>query len=96
MTAQKTDNAMDNAGDKTKDAAAKTKLAASDTAITTKVKAGLVKEPDLESLGIHVETEKGVVMLSGFVNSKAEADKAVKVAKGVDGVSTVKSAIKVK
>ncbi|MCS0589728.1 BON domain-containing protein [Massilia norwichensis] len=96
VSAQKTDNALDNAGDKTRDAAAKTKLAASDTAITTKVKAGLVKEPDLESLGIHVETEKGVVMLSGFVNSKAEADKAVKVAKGVEGVSTVKSAIKVK
>jgi osmotically-inducible protein OsmY len=95
-TADKTDNTLDKAGDKTKDAAASTRLAASDTAITTKVKAGLVKEPDLESLGIHVETEKGVVMLSGFVNSKAEADKAVKVAKGVDGVSTVKSAIKVK
>ena len=96
VSAQKTDNAMDNAGDKTRDAAGKTKLAASDTVITTKVKAGLVKEPDLESLGIHVETEKGVVMLSGFVNSKAEADRAVKVAKGVDGVSSVKSAIKVK
>ncbi len=96
VTAQKTDNAVDNAGDKTRDAASKTKLAASDTAITTKVKAGLVKEPNLESLGIHVETEKGVVMLSGFVNSKTEADKAVKVAKGVDGVTSVKSAIKVK
>jgi osmotically-inducible protein OsmY len=96
VTTQKTDNAMDNAGDKTRDAAVDTRLAASDTAITTKVKAGLVKEPNLESLGIHVETEKGVVMLSGFVNSKAEADKAVKVAKGVDGVATVKSAIKVK
>jgi osmotically-inducible protein OsmY len=95
-TAQKTDNAMDTAGDKTRDAGANTKVAASDTAITTKVKAGLVKEPNLESLGIHVETEKGVVMLSGFVNSKAEADKAVKVAKGVDGVTSVKSAIKVK
>nr|WP_052170884.1 BON domain-containing protein [Massilia sp. JS1662] len=98
--AQKTDNAMDRAGDqtadKTGDAAGKTRMAASDTAITTKVKAGLVKEPNLDSLGIHVETEKGVVMLSGFVNSKAEADKAVKVAKGVDGVASVKSAIKVK
>jgi hyperosmotically inducible periplasmic protein len=98
--AQKTDNAMDRAGDqtadKTRDAAGKTRMAASDTAITTKVKAGLVKEPNLDSLGIHVETEKGVVMLSGFVNSKAEADKAVKVAKGVEGVSSVKSAIKVK
>jgi osmotically-inducible protein OsmY len=96
VTAEKTDKAMDRTGDKTKGAATKTKLAASDTAITTKVKAGLVKEPDLESLGIHVETEKGVVMLSGFVNSKTEADKAVKVAKGVDGVTSVKSAIKVK
>jgi len=94
--AQKTDKAMDQAGDKTKDATASTRVAAADTAITTKVKAGLVKEPDLSSLGIHVETEKGVVMLSGFVNSKAEADKAVKVAKGVDGVSKVKSAIQVK
>jgi osmotically-inducible protein OsmY len=60
------------------------------------VKADLIKEPNLESLGIHVETEKGVVMLSGFVNSKAEADKAVKIAKGVEGVTSVKSAIKVK
>ena len=105
--AQKTDNAMERAGDstrqaastaadKTKDVTAGTRVAAADTAITTKVKAGLVKEPDLSSLGIHVETEKGVVMLSGFVNSKAEADKAVKVAKGVDGVSNVKSAIQVK
>ena len=98
--AQKTDNAMDRAGDqtadKTRDAAGKTRVAASDTAITTKVKAGLVKEPNLDSLGIHVETEKGVVMLSGFVNSKEQADKAVKVAKGVEGVSSVKSAIKVK
>jgi osmotically-inducible protein OsmY len=47
-------------------------------------------------MGIHVETEKGTVMLSGFVDSKAEADKAVKVAKDVEGVTTVKSAIKVK
>lgn len=93
---QKTDNAMDRAGDKTRDVAASTRVVAADTAITTKVKAGLVKEPDLKSLGIHVETEQGVVMLSGFVNSKTEADKAVKVAKGVDGVSKVESAIKVK
>ena len=98
--ARKTDNAMDRTGDetadKTRDATGKTRLAASDTAITTKVKADLVKEPNLDSLGIHVETEKGVVMLSGFVNSKEQADKAVQVAKGVDGVTSVRSAIKVK
>jgi len=94
--AEKTEGATAVAADKTRDATAKTRVALADTAITTKVKAGLVKEPDLESLGIHVETEKGVVMLSGFVNSKSEADKAVKVAKGVDGVTNVKSAIQVK
>jgi len=105
--ANKTDNALDRAGDntrqaastaadKTSDATAKTRVAASDTAITTKVKASLVKVPNLDSLGIHVETEKGVVMLSGFVDSKAQADQAVQVAKGVDGVTSVKSAIKVK
>ena len=96
VAADKTKDATAEAADKTKDATSKTRAALADTAITTKVKAGLVKEPDLESLGIHVETEKGVVMLSGFVNSKSEADKAIKVAKGVDGVTNVKSAIQVK
>jgi hyperosmotically inducible protein len=109
--ANRTENAMERAGDRTRDTAAvaadrterateratsKTATAASDTAITTKVKAGIFKEPDLKSMAIHVETEKGVVMLSGFVDSKAEAEKAVRVAKGVDGVTSVKSAIKVK
>jgi osmotically-inducible protein OsmY len=98
---------METAGEKTRDTAAtaaskadkateKTQVAAADTAITTKVKANLLKEPDLKSMGIHVETEKGVVMLSGFVDSKAEADKAERVAKATEGVATVKSAIKVK
>ena len=94
--AVKTDNATDRAADKTRDAGRTTAVAASDTALTTKVKASLLAQPDLKSLGIHVETEKGVVMLSGFVESKAEADKAMKAAKEVDGVTKVKSAIKVK
>ncbi|WP_312548091.1 BON domain-containing protein [Massilia sp.] len=94
--ADKTDRATDKAADNTRDATRGTAVAASDTAITTKVKAGIFKEPDLKSMAIHVETEKGVVMLSGFVDSKAEADKAVKVAKEVEGVTSVKSAIKVK
>jgi hyperosmotically inducible protein len=94
--ANKTDAATDTAASKGKVAANKTAAAASDTAITTKVKANIFKEPDLKSMAIHVETDNGVVMLSGFVDSRAEAEKAVKVARGVDGVTTVKSAIKVK
>jgi len=86
---RKTENATERAGDKTA-------RVASDSTITTKVKAGLVADPDLKGMEISVDTEGGVVMLSGFVESKAEADKAMRVAKGVDGVTSVKSAIKVK
>lgn len=87
--ARKTENTVDRAGERTA-------RAASDSAITTKVKAGLVAEPDLSGMEIAVDTEQGVVMLSGFVESKSEADRAVQVAKSVEGVTSVKSAIKVK
>ena len=70
--------------------------AIADTVITTKVKADLIKDPDLKAMDVHVETVKGVVMLSGFVPSQAEAAKAVELARGVAGVSDVKSTLKVK
>ncbi|WP_187271690.1 BON domain-containing protein [Massilia arenae] len=87
--AHKAENATERAGEKTA-------RVASDGNITAKVKAGLVSDPVLKGMEINVDTEGGVVMLSGFVESKAEADKAMQVAKGVDGVTNVKSAIKVK
>ena len=106
-TGDKTRMAANNAADRTAaaagTAAAKTERAGertaanvSDSMITTKVKAGLVKAPETSALAIKVETEKGVVMLSGFAESKAEADRAEQVAKGVEGVTSVKNAIKVK
>ncbi len=94
--AVKTDRAGERIADKTGDVAARTGKVVADTVITTKVKADLFKEPELSAMAIHVETEKGVVMLSGFVDSKADAEKAVRLAKSVDGVTQVKSAIKVK
>ena len=94
--AKRADNATERAADKTRDAARSTASAVSDTAITAKVKAGIFKEPELKSMAINVDTEKGAVTLSGFVDSKAEADKAAKVAREVDGVTSVKSDIKVK
>lgn len=94
--AAKTEHATDNLGDKSERAAEKTGAVVADSVITTKVKADLFKEPELKAMAIHVETEKGVVMLSGFVDNKAEADKAVSLAKSVEGVTSVKSAIKVK
>jgi osmotically-inducible protein OsmY len=67
-----------------------------DTVITTKVKAAVLKEPSLKSAEINVETFKGVVQLSGFVNSQEDINKAVVVARGVEGVKSVTNSMKLK
>ena len=51
----------------------------------------MLEEPSLKSAEINVETLKGTVQLTGFVNSRADIDKAVQVAKGVKGVKSVKN-----
>jgi osmotically-inducible protein OsmY len=67
-----------------------------DTAITGKVKSAILGEPTLKSAEINVETFKGIVQLSGFVSSQANVDTAVKVAKNVGGVKSVKNDMRVK
>ena len=62
-----------------------------DSVITTKVKAAIFNEPSLKVNQITVETYKNVVQLSGFVDSSASMDKAVAVARSIDGVSSVKN-----
>ena len=67
-----------------------------DSVITTKVKTALLVDPDVKSLDIGVETFKGVVQLSGFVNSAEQARMAVEIAKSVEGVRSVKNSLVVK
>jgi hyperosmotically inducible protein len=68
----------------------------SDSVITTKIKAEYAKDKDVSALNIRVDTDdKGVVTLSGNAKSKAEADKAVKIARDTKGVSSVKNEIRV-
>jgi osmotically-inducible protein OsmY len=67
-----------------------------DTVITTKVKAAVFSEPSLKSAEINVETFKGVVQLSGFVSSRADINKAVEVARSVNGVKSVKNDMRLK
>ena len=67
-----------------------------DTVITGKVKAAILQEPTLSSAEINVETFKGVVQLSGFVNSREDVNKAVVVARKVGGVTSVKNDMRVK
>jgi len=62
-----------------------------DSVITANVKAAIFNDPTLKSAEINVETYKGVVQLSGFVNSQADINKAAAIASGIAGVKSVKN-----
>ena len=67
-----------------------------DSVITTKVKSLLAADDFLKSFQIGVETFKGVVQLSGFVNTQKAIDKAIEITKSVKGVKSVKNDLIVK
>lgn len=67
-----------------------------DSVITGKVKKAVFEEPSLKSAEINVETNKGMVQLTGFVRSRADINKAVEVARKVEGVKSVKNDMIVK
>ena len=68
-----------------------------DSVITTKVKAGLANEKMRSLAHIRVDTDRdGVVFLSGEAETQAAADKAVSIARGTEGVISVKSSIRIK
>ena len=67
-----------------------------DSAITAKVKTAIFAEESLKTLQITVVTFKGVVQLSGFVDSSVSVTKAGQVARNVEGVKSVKNDLVVK
>jgi hyperosmotically inducible protein len=68
-----------------------------DSVITTKIKAKLAEEKMSSLVHVKVDTDaNGAVVLSGKVKTQAQADKAVAIAQGTEGVTSVKSNIKVK
>lgn len=67
-----------------------------DAWITTKVKASLVEDPAVKAREVKVETFKGVVQLSGFVESQEAMDRAVEIASGIKGVTSVKNDMRIK
>jgi hyperosmotically inducible protein len=77
-------------------AAAKAGSVIDDTVITTKVKTALMADNEIKGTDINVETDKGEVMLSGFVGDQTQIDKAVKVANAVEGVKKVENKMSVK
>jgi osmotically-inducible protein OsmY len=67
-----------------------------DSFITGKVKAEIFNDPALKVFQINVETYKGVVQLSGFVNSSTASVRAAELARSVKGVQSVKNSLVIK
>ena len=67
-----------------------------DATTTTKVKAAFVKDPVVSAMDVKVDTFKGTVQLSGFVDTAEQKSRAEQIAAGVNGVSAVKNNITVK
>ena len=68
----------------------------SDSWITTKVKATLVESPVVKAREVNVETFRGQVQLSGFVSSEMAMNEAVRLARDIKGVTSVKNDMRIK
>lgn len=67
-----------------------------DAAITTRVKARFIENKDVDASSIRVETLNGTVMLSGFAKNATEKNTAESIARGVNGVKTVRNEIAIR
>ncbi|SEK54673.1 hyperosmotically inducible protein [Kosakonia sacchari] len=95
-TTDKAQNAASSAGEKIDSSMTKVGGFMDDSSITAKVKAALVDHESVKSTDISVKTDNKVVTLSGFVESQAQAEQAVSVAKGVEGVASVSDKLHVR
>jgi hyperosmotically inducible protein len=64
--------------------------------VTSKVKGSLLKDEGLKSMKVHVKTHQGVVILSGFVDTKDQVTKAGEIASNTEGVNSVKNSLLIK
>jgi hyperosmotically inducible periplasmic protein len=69
--------------------ATKVENAVSDSAITAKVKSAFLADPTVKGLNINVDTNNGVVALKGQVSGPTERQKAIQIARSVEGVRDV-------
>lgn len=89
------DREDDDVGDKAAAAADRAGVVVTDAAITSAVKAKLLADTTVGGLKIDVDTTEGVVTLTGDVASKTEANEAVRLARGTDGVRSVVDRLRV-
>ena len=93
---RKLNEAADKMGVKLEEQGAKAAAVIDDAEITAKVKASIFAEPGLKTLQIGVDTVKGVVTLTGSVNSQASSDMAKSLAGAVAGVKEVSNQLMIK
>lgn len=86
---KKMGDTADKVGDKMSEQGSKAGVAIEDTEITAKIKAAIFAEPGLKTLQISVDTIRGVVTLTGSVNSRADSENAKALASAVKGVKEV-------
>lgn len=67
-----------------------------DSLLTTRIKAALLDNIDIKSFDLKVETRKGEVMLSGFVDNQDQIDHALAIARAMPGVVTVSNGVSIK
>lgn len=67
-----------------------------DTVITTGIKAALLDDKTVKGMDVAVETRKGEVQLSGFMDNQAQIDRAMEIARSVGGVKNVANAMAIK
>ena len=67
-----------------------------DGTVTASVKAKLVEDPTTKAHQVNVETQKGVVQLTGFVDSTTAKARAGELAHSVDGVATVRNDLEIR
>lgn len=67
-----------------------------DTVVTATVKSTLLADQAMKGFEFKVETRKGVVQLSGFVDNRAMADQAIQLTRGVAGVKDVTDGMTIK
>jgi hyperosmotically inducible periplasmic protein len=71
-------------------------IATDDAALAARVKQALVADPGLRSLPISIATYRGVVQLSGYVDSEVQIQKALAVTRGVAGAQSVSNDLHLK
>jgi osmotically-inducible protein OsmY len=62
-----------------------------DSLITAKVKASFAADPQVSALAIDVDTANGIVSLTGVVGSEQERQRAIQLARGIEGVKQVEA-----